>query len=32
MANTESYKFAVDEVTGETIPSKIQVPYAMYTK
>ena len=32
MANTESYKFAVDEATGETIPSKIQVPYAMYTK
>ena len=31
MANTESYKFAVDE-EGETIPSKIQVPYAMYTK
>lgn len=31
MANTESYKFAVDE-KGETIPSKIQVPYAMYTK
>ena len=31
MANTESYKFAVDG-EGETIPSKIQVPYAMYTK
>lgn len=31
MANTESYKFAVDK-EGETIPSKIQVPYAMYTK
>ena len=31
MANTDSYKFAVNE-EGETISNKIQVPYAMYTK
>ena len=30
MANTDEYKLAVTE-EGETIPNKIQVPYAMYT-